>query len=208
MRLPVSIQKLNRYILTPVCGLSEFLDSYLNGPRTLSDQRLSSLVLTTPSPSMSDSSTVQSYDLFLFSTHFLGDGMALHTTMNEVLLLLAADGDANLDRVREARGGEEDEKSGREPRKMAEPMESQLVTPEKWGRMAWAGARVEFQRKQAKLVVSLLLVPSPANQLLITLEHGSTGRARFPSHLPRSASHRRPNDLVRQRDDEADPRDL
>ncbi|KAL8279399.1 hypothetical protein RQP46_008211 [Phenoliferia psychrophenolica] len=110
----------------------EFLDTYLNGPRTLSDQQLSSLVLTTPSPSFSTSpsSTLQSYDLFLLSTHFLGDGMALHTTMNEFLLLLAADGDANLDRA----------------------MESQLITPEGWGRMAWAGARVEFQRNQAKLV--------------------------------------------------------
>lgn len=72
--------------------------------------------------------------------------MALHTTANEFFELLASKGPKGINAVEAARA-EDDE------REMPEAMESQLVTPESWGRMAWAGARVEFQRNQGKLVV-------------------------------------------------------
>lgn len=72
----------------------EFLDAYLNGPRTLSDERLAYLIISTSAPTFSSTSPdeEQEYDLFLLSTHFLGDSMALHTTANEFFELLAADG--------------------------------------------------------------------------------------------------------------------
>ncbi|GAA5849079.1 hypothetical protein JCM3766R1_002291 [Sporobolomyces carnicolor] len=70
------------------------LNSYLNGERLLGDDRLAYLVLSTPEQTFSnDSDEIQDYDFFLFSTHFIGDGMALHTTANEFFTLLAADGD-------------------------------------------------------------------------------------------------------------------
>ncbi|ORY69307.1 hypothetical protein BCR35DRAFT_269770, partial [Leucosporidium creatinivorum] len=131
----------------------ELLDSYLNGSRTLSDERLSYLVFSTPETSFlpADLEQEQEYDMHLFCTHFLGDGMALHTTANELFTLLAAkpaeEGEPNI-----KKDGEEEEPAAFEVEKLAQAMESKLTTPEGWGRMAWAGARVEFNRTQAKLV--------------------------------------------------------
>lgn len=149
--------------------LAELLDSYLNGSRTLSDERLSYLVFSTPESSFlpANLDQEQEYDMHLFCTHFLGDGMALHTTANELFTLLAdkpAEEGAtseNIEAVLAKRKAEVEEKikdsDEQEPfkvEKLAQAMESKLVTPEGWGRMAWAGARVEFNRTQAKLVVS------------------------------------------------------
>ena len=142
---------------------SALLDGYLNGERTLSDERLSYLVVSTPEGEFnsSDPEHEQEYDFWLFSTHFLGDGMALHTTANEFFNLLAdASPDQitphnNIEALLSARG-EEATQPGAElvvkPEGFAHAMESKLVTPEGWGRMAWAGARVEFNRDQAKLI--------------------------------------------------------
>lgn len=110
--------------------------------------------------------------MHLFSTHFLGDGMALHTTANELFALLAdapVDGSEskNIEAVLRAKKEEkanrkEQEKEDEEVptfsiESLAQAMESKLVTPEGWGRMAWTGARVEFNRTQAKLVVRAVL---------------------------------------------------
>lgn len=103
-------------------------------------------MLSTPSPSFADGADKgQEYDLYLLSTHFLGDGMALHTTANEFFALLQSGVDAaHASRAEEGEGAE---------RAMAEAMETQLRTPSSWGRLAWAGARVDFERTQARLVV-------------------------------------------------------
>ncbi|TFK36994.1 hypothetical protein BDQ12DRAFT_736718 [Crucibulum laeve] len=66
------------------------IESYLNGPRTLSTERLSYLMFSqTP---LGDSSvlgnTTQNYDFLICATHFLGDGMALHQFANDLFGLL------------------------------------------------------------------------------------------------------------------------
>lgn len=82
----------------------QVLDAYLNGPRTLSDQRLSAFFISTESDpqasqlnglSLSEShrngeaaEEDQEFNLYLCATHFIGDGMALHSAVNEFLLLL------------------------------------------------------------------------------------------------------------------------
>ncbi|GAA5894333.1 hypothetical protein JCM5296_005141 [Sporobolomyces johnsonii] len=122
----------------------EYLDAYLNGPRTLSDERLAYLVLSTPEPTFSSASDeMQEYDFFLLSTHFLGDGMALHTTANEFFSLLAE---------KEESQSASNDTLAVELEKLPPAMETKVVTPEKWGKMAWAGAQVEFEKDQGKLI--------------------------------------------------------
>ncbi|POY71246.1 hypothetical protein BMF94_5558 [Rhodotorula taiwanensis] len=79
---------------------SEIISSYLNGPRTLSDEKLSYLVISRPGSaadvafgSAADhvDDEMRDFDFFLFSTHFLGDGMALHSTAGEFFRLLTAE---------------------------------------------------------------------------------------------------------------------
>lgn len=80
------------------------VDAYLNGDRSLSDHMLSKLVLVAPalytppaSPGRESARYAQEaqdrgmYELMLCATHFIGDGMALHTTMNEFYTLLGSD---------------------------------------------------------------------------------------------------------------------
>lgn len=96
---------------------AELIDSYLNGPRTLSNTRLSYLVvsraeqdpaaslLTPPlTPSLSAESLQPSaslnnedglphshFDLLICAMHFIGDGMALHTFANDFFGLLGSE---------------------------------------------------------------------------------------------------------------------
>jgi hypothetical protein len=63
----------------------DLIDEYLNGPRTLSDDRLSSLFVKCTQGEHNDT-----LEIMLAATHFLGDGMALHTFMNEFYTLLGS----------------------------------------------------------------------------------------------------------------------
>lgn len=65
----------------------ELIDSYLNGPRTLSNDRLSYLVLSTSEASETSS---PSHDILICAAHFLGDGMALHQFANDFFTLLGS----------------------------------------------------------------------------------------------------------------------
>jgi len=75
----------------------QVLNSYLNGNRTLSDDKLAALIISTNESEIDASGLslqegedekLQRYEFFLLATHFLGDGMALHTTANEFFDLL------------------------------------------------------------------------------------------------------------------------
>ncbi|KAJ7040460.1 hypothetical protein C8F04DRAFT_1208817 [Mycena alexandri] len=68
----------------------EMIDTYLNGPRTLSNERLSYLVISRQ-PEENSAQDLQSFDLMLCATHFLGDGMALHNFANDFFTLLASE---------------------------------------------------------------------------------------------------------------------
>ncbi|GAA5859673.1 hypothetical protein JCM8547_006187 [Rhodosporidiobolus lusitaniae] len=134
------------------------LDAYLNGPRTLSDDRLAYLVISTPESTFSSRDDEQEYDFFLFSTHFLGDGMALHTTANEFFTLLGGspsealqDGveGKNIEALRLSHG--EPVPSASTPT-LAPAMESKLLLPRSWSRLGWSAARVEFENDQSSLI--------------------------------------------------------
>ncbi|KAG5645158.1 hypothetical protein DXG03_006782 [Asterophora parasitica] len=84
----------------------ELIDTYMNGPRTLSTERMSYLVVS--SPSFSPTSTIltpqaggtqqeqeadksyQTYHLFMVAPHFTGDGTSLHQATHDLLALLAS----------------------------------------------------------------------------------------------------------------------
>lgn len=76
---------------------NEMLDKYLNGPRMLSDDKLAAFHITTEQAEVSvenmtlqdgRSEQDQEYNVWLFATHFIGDGMALHSMANEFFTLL------------------------------------------------------------------------------------------------------------------------
>ena len=92
----------------------DLLEWYLNGPRTLSNERLSYLVVSrTPAPDgelptppatplnsvdppdglteeVADSDRVVDFELFICAAHFIGDGMALHQFANDFFGLLGS----------------------------------------------------------------------------------------------------------------------
>jgi len=73
------------------------IDAYLNGARTLSNDHLSYLIissdctnLNTNIPTGHSLESVKHYDLMICATHFLGDGMALHQLANDFFVLLGS----------------------------------------------------------------------------------------------------------------------
>lgn len=100
------------------CSKHDLIDGYLNGPRTLNNARLSYLILSSPpqlhlnappspptTPELSRSGSPASFseestdgapiasdgelDILIAATHFIGDGIALHTFANDFLQLIA-----------------------------------------------------------------------------------------------------------------------
>ncbi|WWC92334.1 uncharacterized protein L201_007288 [Kwoniella dendrophila CBS 6074] len=65
----------------------DVIDTYLNGPRTLSNEKLGYLVIKS-SDDTTELETKREYEIMLCATHYLGDGMALHSFMNEFYILL------------------------------------------------------------------------------------------------------------------------
>lgn len=73
----------------------ELIDAYLNGDRTLSNDRLSYLIISSDSANTNISTdhnpeSVKNYDLLICATHFLGDGMALHQFANDFFVILGS----------------------------------------------------------------------------------------------------------------------
>ena len=72
------------------------IDAYLNGDRTLSNDRLSYLIISSDCANTiiptdhSLESVKKNYDLMICATHFLGDGMALHQFANDFFVLLGS----------------------------------------------------------------------------------------------------------------------
>ncbi|KEI41481.1 uncharacterized protein L969DRAFT_85261 [Mixia osmundae IAM 14324] len=132
----------------------DMLDSYLNGVRTLHDDKLAALLITSPQaePIESELDTEREYDYWLFATHFLGDGMALHTFSNEFFGMLGG-GLETLEAENKLMWKQDQEELAL-PFLQAMPcaMESRLETPASWGRTAWAAARVEFNNSQKRLI--------------------------------------------------------
>lgn len=89
--------------------MAALIDSYLNGPRTLSNSHLSHLIISEPGAgaltppatpllgTAPDTTAAEdaprAYELLLCAAHCIGDGMALHNTANDFFKLLAGDAD-------------------------------------------------------------------------------------------------------------------
>ena len=71
-----------------VLSYEELLESYLNGPRTLSNERLSYLIV---SQKKDEQGSERNIDFLICATHFLGDGMALHQFANDFFSLLGGE---------------------------------------------------------------------------------------------------------------------
>ncbi|KAF9554294.1 hypothetical protein CPC08DRAFT_713036 [Agrocybe pediades] len=65
----------------------ELIFEYMNGPRSLSDNSISSLTISTSDISVSTSQA--QYDLLMCAPHFLGDGTSLDIATHDLLTLLA-----------------------------------------------------------------------------------------------------------------------
>ena len=74
------------FLLLLIIG-SDLIDTYLNGPRTLSNERLSYLVVSSDDKSQDED---RNHDFLICATHFLGDGMALHSFANDFFGLLGS----------------------------------------------------------------------------------------------------------------------
>ncbi|KDQ63271.1 hypothetical protein JAAARDRAFT_119702 [Jaapia argillacea MUCL 33604] len=149
----------------------ELLDNYLNGPRTLSNTRISYLIVSQPnaqsglptppaSPgTLSESSSTEDlnaveYDLLICAAHFIGDGMALHQFAHDFFTLLGSEktqDDLNADLE-----GEWKEKWGagkivEEGKALPKSMEEYLPL-KKGGRFRAAAAKIDFKNSQDQLI--------------------------------------------------------
>jgi hypothetical protein len=84
-------------ILTPSgLGIDDemavLVDAYLNGARTLSNDRLSYLIISSDYTITPDheQESVRNYDAMICATHFVGDGTALHQFANDFFVLLGS----------------------------------------------------------------------------------------------------------------------
>jgi len=142
----------------------ELIHSYLNGPRTLSNQRISYLILSTsdsmptppisPMPSSStldDGQPENEFNLLICAAHFLGDGMALHQFAHEFFTLLGSQ-DSVRD-LEEALNKEWIERWG--PQTVTSdiiPCSIEESMPQFAGRFRRAAAAVDFKSSQDKLI--------------------------------------------------------
>ena len=66
---------------------SELIDAFLNGPRTLSNGRLSYLVVSSDDKGQDRE---RNYDFLICATHFVSDGTALNSLANDFFGLLGS----------------------------------------------------------------------------------------------------------------------
>ncbi|KAI0936794.1 hypothetical protein AcV5_004842 [Taiwanofungus camphoratus] len=154
----------------------ELIDTYLNGPRTLSSSRLSYLVLSEPAgttiptpprtPSPSRDSVVtkinpvaseqedepdHQYELLICAMHFLGDGMALHQFANDFFGILGSEkSEAELDSMLEEEWRSRWHNAANDVNILPKALEDCMPLPDNPFRLA--ASKIDFQLSQAKLV--------------------------------------------------------
>ncbi|KAF8311623.1 hypothetical protein DL93DRAFT_2229554 [Clavulina sp. PMI_390] len=161
-------------ILKDPTSEEDLLNFYLNGPRNLSVDRLSMLIVAPVAIESNDNSTdaaVQTFHVMLCATHFIGDGHALHATANELFSLLGSrgnsdDADAQLLDLRSVlekewafanRGWTEN------PSSAWLPVATEDRLPESPGLLRNAASKIEFQCNETRMVGSQIFPRSKAS---------------------------------------------
>jgi hypothetical protein len=124
----------------------ELINSYLNGPRTLSDERLSYLIL---SQSGTPDAGLPNHDILICATHFLGDGMALHQFANDFFSLLAS---SKTDSELETEVHDECRKQWSSSFNNAIPDSLESRLPEEGNKLCRVVAEIDFKKSQEKLI--------------------------------------------------------
>ncbi|KNZ73594.1 hypothetical protein J132_10842 [Termitomyces sp. J132] len=127
----------------------ELIDSYLNGPRLLSDDRISYLIVSFPHETHSSIETLKC-EFLISAAHFLGDGMALHQFANEFFGLLGSSSTSQLSRLLSSEWYELCGKLALKPRDLPSALESRL--PPVHSKFSQIVARADFERNQRKLI--------------------------------------------------------
>ncbi|KAG6814136.1 hypothetical protein H0H92_002131 [Tricholoma furcatifolium] len=127
----------------------ELIDSYLNGPRTLSNDRISYLMVSFPENPHVGTDNVRC-EFLICAAHFLGDGMALHQFANEFFGLLGSLSMVQLSALLSTEWQDRCGKSTGLLPDLPSALESRL--PEVRGKFAQAAARIDFEKDQQKLI--------------------------------------------------------
>lgn len=136
--LPEALRRADQLLAYYGTG-GDIISEYLNGPRTLSVDRLGMLIVTAPDDPEDE------YEFMLCATHFLGDGMALHTFMNELYTLIGS-GRSIMDfsdLIREQLGN---------PENLPASLEERLPVIGSGSKLASAVGAEEYRRSEAKLI--------------------------------------------------------
>ncbi|KAF7311038.1 hypothetical protein HMN09_00647300 [Mycena chlorophos] len=128
----------------------ELVDVYLNGPRTLDDERLSYLIISSAEANQGPQAN---FDLLLCATHFLGDGMALHQCANDFFTLLSSQASLEmmLNDEWEKRVGSIKAKESLSSFGLPDSLETRLPRGAD-GKFQHAVNRIDFQNSQNKLI--------------------------------------------------------
>ncbi|KAF5355416.1 hypothetical protein D9757_013155 [Collybiopsis confluens] len=68
----------------------DLISNYLNGPRILSDECMSYILISNPMESIYDDGHSGQFELLMCAPHFIGDGASLHQCTHEFMTLLAS----------------------------------------------------------------------------------------------------------------------
>ncbi|WVR08639.1 hypothetical protein IAU60_005696 [Kwoniella sp. DSM 27419] len=141
----------------------DLIDAYLNGPRTLSNDRLGYMFVKAVDGPSGSSDDKASFEVMLCATHYLGDGMALHTFMNEFYTLLGSDKttDDFADMIQERLG----------IKHVAIPssLEERLPAVGDGSELARAVGADEYKRSEARLIGGQAFPSNPVKQPRQTL---------------------------------------
>ncbi|KAF9469852.1 hypothetical protein BDZ94DRAFT_35159 [Collybia nuda] len=139
----------------------ELINSYLNGPRMLSNERLSYLIVSRGNVASSLQSTDGVDCNFLIcATHFLGDGMALHQFANDFFCLLG--GSSTTNQLAMLLSSEWLSRCAKVHVTLPAALEDRL--PLSNGKLCRLVSRIDFDRSQEKLVGGHTFPRHPGSQ--------------------------------------------
>lgn len=69
---------------------AELISNYMDGPRQLSNNFLSLLVISTPNTSGDDAPGDVDFDLMMCAPHFIGDGTSLHQSTHDLFCIITS----------------------------------------------------------------------------------------------------------------------